>query len=66
MMIADRQDSTNHTMKIRTIVFLVSGAVIGYAAYYFIGCSSGACPLTSNPWISTIIGIVFGGVVSRI
>lgn len=53
-------------MKIRTIIFLVSGAVIGYSAYYFIGCSTGACPLTANPWTSTMIGIVFGGVVSRI
>ncbi len=53
-------------MKIRTIIFLVAGAVIGYAGYYFVGCSTGACPLTANPWISTLIGIVFGGVVSRI
>ncbi len=66
MMIADEQDSTNLTMKIRTIIFLVAGAVIGYAGYYFVGCSTGACPLTANPWISTLIGIVFGGVVSRI
>ena len=53
-------------MKTRTVIFLVFGAAIGYAGYYFIGCSTGTCPLTANPWISTLIGIVFGGVVSRI
>jgi glycerol uptake facilitator-like aquaporin len=36
------------------------GAIAGYAYYYYIGCNSGTCPLTSNPWISTIYGAVVG------
>jgi len=36
------------------------GAVLGYGYYYFIGCSSGVCPLTSNPWISTGYGALIG------
>lgn len=36
------------------------GALGGYAYYYFIGCYSGTCPITSNPLISTIYGGVIG------
>jgi glycerol uptake facilitator-like aquaporin len=36
------------------------GAIAGYAYYYYIGCNSGTCPITSNPWISTIYGAVVG------
>ena len=36
------------------------GAVLGYLYYRFIGCSSGTCPITSNPYISTIYGLIVG------
>lgn len=42
------------------IVGLVVGAVGGYAYYYYIGCKSGACPITSNPYISVIFGALMG------
>lgn len=32
------------------------GALAGFAYYYFIGCNSGTCPITSNPIISTVYG----------
>ena len=38
----------------------LAGAVLGYVYYYFIGCSSGTCPLTSNWHISTLYGTVIG------
>ncbi|MHB9056956.1 MAG: DUF6132 family protein [Paludibacteraceae bacterium] len=38
----------------------VLGAVGGYAYYHFIGCSSGSCPITSNPYMSVIFGAVIG------
>jgi hypothetical protein len=50
----------------RLIIGVVVGGGLGYAAYRFIGCSSGACPLTANPWTSTIIGVLFGAMTSRI
>ena len=37
----------------------------GFFAYYkFIGCSTGTCPLTSNPFISTIYGGIVGALVA--
>ena len=39
---------------------VLAGAAIGYAYYYFIGCRTGACPIQSNPWISTMYGAMIG------
>ena len=39
---------------------IVLGAVGGYTYYATIGCSSGSCPITSNPWISTGWGALIG------
>lgn len=37
------------------------GAIGGYAYYYFIGCASGQCAITSNPVNSVVYGMVMGG-----
>ena len=39
---------------------VVIGGLLGYAYYYFIGCSSGSCPITSNPYASIFYGSVIG------
>jgi phage shock protein E len=39
------------------------GALAGYLYYYYIGCVSGACPITSNPWSSTLYGAVMGALL---
>lgn len=36
------------------------GALLGFAYYYFIGCASGSCAITSNPFISTAYGAMIG------
>jgi outer membrane lipoprotein SlyB len=41
----------------------LAGGAVGFAYYYFIGCTSGACPITSNPYISTAYGALIGGVI---
>jgi len=43
---------------------IVGGGALGYAYYRFIGCASGTCPITSNPYISTIYGAVMGFLMS--
>lgn len=39
---------------------VVVGAGGGYLFYRFVGCKSGACPITGNPWLSTIYGALLG------
>jgi len=39
---------------------LVLGLAGGYLYYHFIGCSSGSCPMTKNPYISTAFGGLLG------
>ena len=47
-------------MIIRLIIGAVVGGSLGFGVYRFIGCSTGTCPITSNPWISTVYGVVIG------
>ena len=42
------------------ILGLVVGGVLGYAYYYFIGCNTGGCAITSKPLNSTAYGMVMG------
>ncbi len=41
---------------IKKVLPVIGGGLLGYAYYYFIGCTSGSCPITSNPYISTFYG----------
>ena len=43
------------------IIGIIAGAIGGYLYYYFIGCSSGTCPITSKPLNSTVYGAIMGG-----
>jgi hypothetical protein len=42
------------------IAGMLSGMTGGYLYYYFIGCQSGTCPITSNPYISILYGGLLG------
>ncbi|MDD5174608.1 MAG: DUF6132 family protein [Candidatus Omnitrophota bacterium] len=48
----------------KMILGIVIGGVIGFGIGYFGKCASGACPLTSNPIISTIIGAMIGAMIA--
>ncbi len=48
------------------IIGAVLGAVLGFLYYKFVGCSSGACPITSNPYISTVYGAILGILIAGI
>lgn len=41
----------------------VIGAAAGYAYYYWIGCASGSCPITSRPVPSTLYGAILGALI---
>ena len=36
------------------------GAVAGFSYYYFVGCNSGTCAITSSPFMSTLGGGMLG------
>lgn len=41
-------------------VFIVAGVLGGYAYYALIGCRSGGCAITSNPYMSMAWGGIMG------
>jgi presenilin-like A22 family membrane protease len=45
---------------IPALIGTLVGFAGGYAYYYFIGCASGSCPITSNPYISIAWGGLMG------
>ena len=45
------------------IIGLIVGAIGGYIYYWQVGCVSGTCAITSNPWMSTAWGSAFGYLV---
>lgn len=49
----------------RVILGAIIGGAIGFILGYFGKCTSaGACPITRNPLIITIIGVVLGALVA--
>lgn len=38
----------------------VLGAAGGYAYYAYVGCLTGSCPISSNPWLMTSYGGLMG------
>ncbi|MFZ4725015.1 MAG: DUF6132 family protein [Paludibacter sp.] len=42
------------------IIGILVGGIGGFSYYYFVGCASGTCPITSNPYISVIYGALMG------
>lgn len=44
-----------------TILGAILGAVAGYLYWRFVGCTSGGCPITSSPFMSTLWGLLMGG-----
>lgn len=47
-------------ISLKMISGVVVGGAAGYLWYRLVGCSTGACPITSNPWSSSIYGAVMG------
>lgn len=54
---------------LRPTLFTTGGTMAGLAYYYFIGCPSGACPLTSHPLVTMaymgLMGWLLSGVFEK-
>ena len=46
-----------------TGIGIVVGAIAGYLYYFYVGCASGTCAITSKPLNSTLYGTLMGGLV---
>lgn len=42
------------------IAGIIVGGILGFAYYYFIGCNTGSCAITSKPVNSSVYGMVMG------
>ncbi len=45
------------------IVGVALGAIGGWCYWYFVGCASGQCMITSRPLNSTLYGALMGGLL---
>jgi hypothetical protein len=53
----------NRKAIIITAIGVVVGAIAGYLYYFYIGCASGTCAITSKPLNSTLYGAAMGGLL---
>ena len=49
-----------------TGIGIVVGAIAGYLYYFYVGCASGTCAITSKPLNSTLYGALMGGLIFNI
>lgn len=49
---------------LRPLLGALVGATVGYAMYRFVGCKTGACPITANPWVSMAVYGLIGAMVA--
>ncbi|MDX2190053.1 MAG: DUF6132 family protein [Bacteroidota bacterium] len=49
-----------------TILGLCLGSIAGWSYWYFVGCNTGTCAITSSPVNSSIYGMIMGGLVLNI
>ena len=52
------------TTVVRALLGAAVGAAVGFAMYRFVGCRTGACPLTGNPYIAVFIWGVMGAILA--
>ncbi len=46
-----------------SILGVIVGSIGGYLYYYYVGCASGTCIITSKPINSTLYGAVMGALL---
>ncbi len=49
---------------VRALLFGLGGAAVGLLYQRFVGCRTGSCPITSNPYVATLYGALMGYLLS--
>lgn len=60
----EQKKGKEKNMVLRAIIGGVAGALVGLALYKFVGCRSGMCPLTANPFVAAFIWGLLGVVMA--
>lgn len=54
---------------VRPLLFAAGGAAAGYLYYRFVGCTTGTCPISSNPYLSmgylAVVGLLLSGIFNK-
>lgn len=53
----------NKKVVLISAIGVIVGCIAGYAYYYYVGCASGTCAITSKPLNSTLYGGLMGGLL---
>ncbi len=48
----------------KRIAWIAAGGIAGFAWYHFVGCTTGACPISSNPYISSGYGALIAAIAT--
>lgn len=46
-----------------TVAGAAVGGFAGFGWWYYVGCASGTCPITSSPYLSVLWGMMIGGLL---
>ena len=49
---------------LKTALFMLFGALVGFGYHRIVGCRSAACPIWASPYASTLYGALLGFLVS--
>jgi len=50
-------------LTLKSIIGMVVGVIGGYIYYIEVGCNSGSCAITSDPWMTMLWGLMMGYLV---
>lgn len=59
-----KRGSVKTAMLLKYVLALLAGGAAGYIYYRLVGCRTGACPITANPYLSILYGAVMGALVA--
>ena len=51
---------------LRSLVFILGGALAGLAYYYLVGCITGSCPITANPIVTMLYTALIGWLLGQV
>lgn len=63
MVECQKQNNMNKKVVLISTLGVIIGCVAGYTYYYYVGCASGTCAITSKPLNSTLYGGLMGGLL---